>query len=158
MCYSVFMWVPQSQEQELFLNLSIACLCILVFLTELPCLVSIGEDVPSPSMIWYAKIGEHWESYPLLRGEGRKTSVCGGWTKKRGDWNQDEKWIIGKGGAGNPHTILGFPACPKTSLKNSVHFLTSGAMTLKTVIFITKAQHLFQVWACSVSDVLCNAS
>lgn len=40
--------------------------------------------------------------------------------------------------AGNPHTILGFPACPKAPLKNSVHFLPSGAMTLKSVIFITK--------------------
>lgn len=57
----------------------------------------------------------------------------------------------------HPHK-WGFLAWTRAPLKNSVHFLLTGALTLKSAIFITKPQHLFHVWAWPVSDVLWVAS
>lgn len=53
----------------------------------------------------------------------------------------------------HPHK-WGCLACTRASLKNSVHSLLIGVLTLKSAIFITKPQSLFHVWAWPVSDVL----
>ena len=53
-----------------------------------------------------------------------------------------------------PTQVLGFLACPGAPLKNSVHSLLTGVLSLKCVLFITKPRHLFHVRAWPVSGVL----
>lgn len=67
MCGLAFMWVPQQLELGLSLNLLPA------YGSHFPnraTLVSVGEDVASTIVTWYAKVGWYPESFPVLRGKG----------------------------------------------------------------------------------------
>lgn len=81
-CNLVFMWFHQQLKQGGgCYGASVACLFILTPLTGLSCLASVGEDAPSPPVIWGASVG--WYSvetshFSEMNVRGLEEEACEG--------------------------------------------------------------------------------
>jgi hypothetical protein len=94
MCSLVFIWVPNNWSWDYSW---LYCLPIdTVPLTGLYYLASVGEDVPSPAMTWYARVVSIQEILPHIhrrRGGGWERDCVRGRLGGGGSCNWHVKWI-----------------------------------------------------------------